>query len=154
MHSTMNLTWLRVSMRSLPLLPTFCKIRWIRGFGTNDLCGIAIFQVIKVYFWGGMAERAELANGQLIMDNWQLTSGLYKREPYIELTWKIYCRCIRKLLHVWKFLTRSIHLTDWTAVIFATKVCDFSRGQLRYFCHTALMWKNAGSIARKGLCVF
>ena len=45
------------------------KNRWIRGFGTNDLCKTAIFQVIKVYFWGGMAERAELANGQLIMDN-------------------------------------------------------------------------------------
>ena len=28
---------------------------------------------------------------------------------------------------------------NWTAAIFATKVCDFSRGQLRYFCHTALM---------------
>ena len=43
----------------------FSKIRWNRHFGTNDLCEIAIFQVIKVYFWGGMAERAELANGQL-----------------------------------------------------------------------------------------
>ena len=33
----------------------FYKIRWNRHFGTNDLCEIAIFQVIKVYFWGGMA---------------------------------------------------------------------------------------------------
>ena len=31
------------------------EIRWIRHFGTNDLCEIGIFQVIKVYFWGGMA---------------------------------------------------------------------------------------------------
>ena len=27
------------------------------------------FKVAKVYFRGGMAERAELANGQWIMDN-------------------------------------------------------------------------------------
>ena len=30
-----------------------------------------------------------------------------------------------------------MHLTDWTAAIFATKVCDFSRGQLR-----VLSWKK------------
>ena len=47
----------------------FSEIRWNRYFGTNDQYEITIFQVIKVYFRGGMAERAELANGQLIMDN-------------------------------------------------------------------------------------
>ena len=33
----------------------FSKIRWNRHFGTNDLCEVGIFQVTKVYFWGGMA---------------------------------------------------------------------------------------------------
>ena len=44
----------------------FYKIRWNRHFGTNDLCEIAIFQVIKVYFWGGMAV---LQSSKLTMDN-------------------------------------------------------------------------------------
>ena len=44
----------------------FSKIRWNRHFGTNDLCEIAIFQVIKVYFWGGMAV---LQSSKLTMDN-------------------------------------------------------------------------------------
>ena len=50
----------------------------------NDLCEIAIFQVIKVYFWGGMAERAELANGQLTINlrallNVSLISNLHEK---------------------------------------------------------------------------
>ena len=40
----------------------FSKIRWNRHFGTNDLCEIAIFQVIKVYFQGGMAARRCVKN--------------------------------------------------------------------------------------------
>ena len=42
------------------------KIRWNRHFGTNDLCKIDISQVIKVYFWGGMAV---LQSSKLTMDN-------------------------------------------------------------------------------------
>ena len=38
------------------------KSRWNRHFGTNDLCETGIFQVIKVYFWGGMAERRCIKN--------------------------------------------------------------------------------------------
>ena len=44
----------------------FDKIRWNRRFGTNDLRETGIFQVIKVYFLGGMAV---LQSSKLTMDN-------------------------------------------------------------------------------------
>ena len=49
----------------------FRKIRWNRHFGTNDLCEIGLFQVIKVYFWGGMAvKRARFtANNNVNVDD-------------------------------------------------------------------------------------
>ena len=40
---------------SITFLWILAKSRWNRQFWTNDLCETSIFQVIKVYFWGGMA---------------------------------------------------------------------------------------------------
>ena len=42
---------------SITFLWILAKSRWNRHFGTNVLCETGIFQVIKVYFWGGMAEQ-------------------------------------------------------------------------------------------------
>ena len=39
--------------------------------------------------------------------------------------------CVRKLLHVRNDFIACVDGAKWTAAIFETKVCNFSRGQLR-----------------------
>ena len=38
--------------------------------------------------------------------------------------------CVRKILHVCNIFIACVDGAKWTAAIFETKVCNFSRGQL------------------------
>ena len=84
-------------------------------------------QVTKVYFWGGMAERAELANGQLTINlrallNVSLISNLH--EKHIAGAWGNYCMCRNFLLDVCTWRIGQLHFLQRRSVIFLEDSSD------------------------------